>query len=361
MFRISFEKRYDRSRRLTLTIYLLSLILAILAASLIFPLRGVNPLTALQKILLSSFFSSYGLSETITKAIPLILISSGLCLAYRAKLWNIGSEGQLLAGCILATWTGLNASIMPSVLVLPLMFMAGMLGGALFGMLAAWLKHRFCMNEVISTLMLNYVAIEAVQYLIYGPWKGKTQWGFPYTDNFPVSATLGLIPGTRIHYLTLTLGLLFSALSYFLLSRTTFGFEIRLSGENQRAADRAGISPLKVSLLAMGLSGGLAGLAGTGELCGIHHHLTYPWAVSSGYGFTAIIVAWISGMNPLLCILSSIFFGGLLVGGDAVQISLGLPFAVVNVFNGVILFFLITGEFFLENRIFIRRGGNAGT
>ncbi|MDD5090523.1 MAG: ABC transporter permease [Candidatus Wallbacteria bacterium] len=325
-----------------------------------FAVQGVNPWTALWKIFGGSFCRSFGFFETMTKAIPLILISAGLSIAFRARFWNIGAEGQLLFGCILATGVGLHSSSLPSYCVLPLMFLAGATGGALWGTLPALLREKYRVNEVISTLMLNYIAAEAVQYLIYGPWKGKTQWGFPYTDNFPPAASLPVIPGTRIHWLTLLIGLVMACAAYFLLERSSMGFEIRVSGENPEAARRSGISPLRVSLLVMGLSGGLAGLAGTGELCGVHHHLTYPWAISSGYGFTAIIVAWMAMLNPLWCIPVSLLFAGLLVGGDAIQTSLGLPFATVNVFNGAILFFLMLAEFFRENKISLKRSASAG-
>lgn len=199
--------------------------------------------------------------------------------------------------------------------------------------------------------MLNYIIENFVSYLVYGPWKGKTQYGFPYTDNLPPNALLPIIKGSRIHYPTLIIGILLAILMYFLLFKTKIGYEIRVVGENPLAAKYSGIDFLKVTLFIMFLSGGLAGLAGVGELTGIHKHLTYPSQISSGYGYTSIIVAWLAGLNPLIVIFSSLFFGGILVGGDIIQTSFGFPFATINIFNGLMLFFISASYFFINYRI----------
>jgi len=309
-------------------------------------MAGTNPATALYKVFVGSFGSWYGFKETVTKTIPLLLTGTGLVIAFRARFWNIGAEGQVLFGAIGATWVALKVA--PS---LPLMFLGGFIAGGLWGLLCAWLRTRYGINEVISSLMLNYIAAELVQYLIYGPWKGKSQFGMPYTDDFPASATLPCLYGSRVHYPTLILALLAMGAAWVFLRRTTWGFEIRVVGENPDAARYAGIQSGRTFALVMLLSGGLAGLAGVGEVAGIHHHLTYPWAISSNVGYTAIIVAWLARLEPPLVLLSGLFFGGILVGGDVIQTSLGLPFAAVNVFNAVILLFLIMGDFFREHRV----------
>jgi simple sugar transport system permease protein len=212
-------------------------------------------------------------------------------------------------------------------------------------------------NEVISSLMLNYIAYELITLLITGPWKGPTQHGFPYTDDLSRAASLAVLPGTRIHYVTLVLAVAAAAGLWLLLRSSRLGYELRVLGENREAARYAGIDLLRVSALAMVLSGGVAGLAGVGEVAGIHHHLSYPTAISSGYGFTAILVAWLGKLNPLAAIASGFFYAGILVGGDAIQVSLGLPAATVQVFNGVLLVFLIGGDFFLHNRVRLSRAG----
>ena len=355
---IRLQPRREVSAAIQLAVLVLSLLAGFVAVGLVFVVKGVNPFFALWKILAGSFGSPYGISETITKAIPLILIGSGLTLAFRAKFWNIGAESQLLIGAIFATWVGLNLGArLPAWLVVPLMFSAGFLGGALWGVLPALFKVRFGVNEVISTLMLNYVAAEFLTLLIVGPWKGATQQGFPYTDDLPAAAVLPLIPGTRIHYFTLLVALACAVLLFFLIYSTKFGYELRVVGENPEAARYAGIDFLRTTVVLMVISGGVAGLAGVGEVAGIHHHLTYPTVISGGYGFTAIIVAWLAKLNPLAAIISALFFAGILVGGDAIQISLGLPAATVHVFNGILLFFLIMGDTFVNNRIVVSTQG----
>ncbi len=323
----------------------------LIAVSIIFLFCGVNPFFAIAKIFSGSFGSVYGIKETITKAIPLILIGSGLALAFRAKFWNIGAEGQLLTGAAFGTWAGLTyGAFLPSYFIIPIMFIAGFLGGALCGVIPAVLKTKFSINEVISTLMLNYICVEFITMLIVGPWKGKERFGFPGTDNLPDSALLSVIPGSRIHYTTLVLAILFAVVLCVVVYKTRFGYDVRVVGENPDAGRYAGIDFFKTTFIVMAMSGGVAGVAGVGEVAGIHHYLGYPAAISSGYGFTAIIVAWLAKLNPLYTIFSGIFFSGIMVGGDAIQISLGLPAATVDIVNGTLLVFLIMGDFFLKNK-----------
>lgn len=332
-----------------------SLVAGIMAISLIFLLNKVNPLYAISEIFVGSFGSFYGFKETLTKAIPLILIGTGLTLAFRAKFWNIGAEGQLLMGAVFSTWTGLTLGpVLPSYIIIPLMFLAGFIGGAFWGIIPAILKIKYSINEVISTLMLNYICAEFLTMLIVGPWKGKARFGFPGTNDLPPSAVLGLIPGSRIHYATLILAVICAVVLCILVYRTRFGYETRVVGDNPHAGKYAGINFLKTSVILMAISGGLAGFAGTGEVAGIHKYLGYPAAISSGYGFTAIIVAWLAKLNPLYAIASGIFFAGILVGGDAIQISLGLPAATVEIVNGTLLVFLIMGDYFLNHKISFR-------
>lgn len=352
MVNVKVTDRDTISTRQTLIILLLSLLAGLVVISLIFLLNGRNPIYAIYKIFSGSFGSIYGIKETITKAIPLILIGGGLALAFRAKFWNIGAESQLLMGAVFSTWVGLNwGPHLPSYVIIPLMFLAGFLGGALWGLIPAILKVRYAINEVITTLMLNYICAEFLTLLIVGPWKGKTKFGFPYTDDLPESAILSMIPGSRIHYVTLILAIVSVIILGVMIYKTRFGYEVRVIGENPDAAKYAGIDFFKTTLVVMAISGGLAGIAGVGEVAGIHHYLSYPDSISSGYGFTAIIVAWLAKLNPVYVLVSAIFFSGILVGGDAIQISLQLPAATVDVFNGTLLVFLIMGDFFMKNKV----------
>lgn len=337
-------------------VLLLSLLGGLVAVGIVFITRGVNPLLAIWSIFRGSFGSWYGIKETVTKAIPLILIGSGLALAYRAKFWNIGAESQLLLGAVFATWVGLNwGPALPAGAIIPLMLLAGFLGGALWGAIPAIFKIRFGINEVISTLMLNYVAAEIVKFLVVGPWKGATKHGYPYTDDLPEQAILGLLPLSRISPLLVVLTVSVALTLTWVIFRTRFGYEIRVIGENTEAARYAGIDFFRTLLITMMISGGVAGLAGAGQLAAIHHNLSYPETISAGYGFTAIIVAWLGKLNPAFVILSGIFFAGILVGGDAIQMSMGLPAVTVEVFNGFILVFLIMGDYLLYHRVSLKR------
>lgn len=349
------ERRVAAPRWLELLAPVVSLALALVVIAILFLALGVNPLIAYQRIFIGAFGSVYGLSETIVKAIPLMLAGVGLVLAFRAGLYNIGAEGQLLIGAVCASGLALAFPGLPAFVLVPAMFIAGFIGGALWGLLPAWLKARFQVNEVITTLMMVYIASELVNYLVYGPWRAPEELGFPYSAKFSEAAQLPRFLLTRIHYPTLLLALGSALLVYVLLTRTRWGYEIRVTGENPAAARYAGMDYLKTVLFVMLISGGLAGLAGVGEVAGIQHRLRYPQGISPGYGFTAIIVAWLARLNPLAAVLTAFLLGGLLVGGDAIQVAMGLPVATIHIFNGVILLFVLAGELLTRYRIRLER------
>ncbi|MBC7232187.1 MAG: ABC transporter permease [Chloroflexi bacterium] len=345
------EKRLTVPPWLEFLTLAVSLLLALVAIAVLFRVLGVNPIVAYQRIFRGAFGSLYGLSETIVKAIPLMMCGIGLSLAFRARVYNIGAEGQLLVGAICATGLALSRPDWPSWALRPAMFLVGFIGGALWALIPALLKARFRVDETLSSLMMVYIASELVNYLVYGPWKGAKEMGFPYTDKFSPSAQLPRLLNTRIHYPTLILALVLAVLAYVLIQRTKWGFEIRVTGENPEAARYAGMNYFKTVLLVMLLSGGMAGLAGVGEVAGIHYRLRYPQGISPGYGFTAIIVTWLARLNPLLVIISALLLGGLLVGGDAIQVALGLPVATIYIFNGVILLFVLGSDLFTHYKI----------
>ena len=344
------ERRATLSPRVVLGVSLLAIVVALIAAGIFFQAYGVSPIRAYGDIIKGAFGSRLGLTETVRRAIPLLLCGVGLTIAFRALFWNIGAEGQLLIGATAATGVALFSGL-PGPLLLPVMFLAGFAAGAFWGAIPAALKAKLGINDVITTLMMNYIAIYIVEWLIHGPWKGPTMRGFAYTDRFPAAAILPTIGITRIHWPTLVIGLVLAALAFVLVKRTRWGFEIRVVGENPHAARFAGISHFKITVLAMVVSGGLAGLAGVGEVAGIHHMLLGPTHVSMGYGYTAIIVAWLARRNPLAVIVTSLLFAVIMRGGDVIKVSLGLPFQLVNVFNGLILFFLIGSEILMRYRI----------
>jgi len=339
-------------------ISLLAIVAALVVAGIFFQAYGVSAIRAYGDIVRGALGSKLGITETIRRMIPLLVIGVGLTVAFRALFWNIGADGQLLIGAIAASGIALFSGI-PGPLLIPAMLVGGFLAGALWGVVPGILKAKLGINDVITTLMLNYVAIFIVEWLIHGPWKGPTMRGFAYSDPFPPAAVLPVIAGTRIHWPTLAIGLAAAMFFFYLVRRTRVGFEIRVVGENPDAARYSGISQMKITILAMVVSGGLAGIAGVGEVAGIHRMLLSPTHISLGYGYTAIIVAWLARRNPLAVILTSFLFGVIMRGGDVIKVSLGLPFQLVNVFNGLILFFLIGSDILMRYRIRIGRRLNA--
>lgn len=357
---IGLERRASPSPWAPTAVRVLSVVAALLAGAVMFALAGVNPLAAYADLLSDPFGSVFGWTETIVKTIPLILTGLAVLLPARMKLWNIGAEGQLQCGAIAATWVALWTPLGHSPLAVPALLLAGMAGGALWclipGVLRAWLS----VNETITTLLLNYVALLLVDYLIYGPWKDPASRGFPLSALFPAAAKLPvLIPGTRVH-LGLILALVAVAATMFVLHRTRWGLEIRIIGDNPQAARYAGISLVWNIVLAMGAAGALAGLAGAAEVSAITGRLER--GISPGYGYTAIIVAWLARLNPLATGLVALLLGALFLGGDGLQISLGLPIAVVYMLQGLIFFFVLGGEALAGYRLTVRGrpAGGAG-
>jgi simple sugar transport system permease protein len=347
-------ERGDPSGVWVLAVSGLAILAAFVVAGGIFWAYGLNPIHAYAVVARDAVTAPGALPEIFRPMIPLLLVGVGLVLAFRAQFYNIGAEGQLLAGAVAATWVALFTPIRGA-WTIPAMFIAGFAAGALWAMLPSLLKLRLSVNEVISTLMMNYIALYVVSWLVTGPWKGPSVRGFPYTDMFAQAAWLPLIPGTRVHWPTLALGVAVAAACALLLDRTRLGFEIRVQGENPIAARYAGINSLKTTLLVMVLSGGAAGLAGVGEVAGVHHKLLDPNQVSLGYGYTAIIVAWLARGKPLATVLTAALFGLIYSGGSAMQVSLQMPFRVTYVFNGLILLFLIGSERLMSYRVRLTR------
>jgi ABC-type uncharacterized transport system permease subunit len=346
---LKIEKRLTPSRTASFLVPFVSLLLALIFGGIILLAAGANPLTTYKAMFLGAFGSKYSLSETMVKAIPLMLCGLGVSIAFRMLFWNIGAEGQLAVGGIAAAGVALfGAEWLPAALLLPAMFVAGFVAGALWGLVPALLKAFIRVNEIITTLMMNYIAILWVEYLFYGPWKDPAGYGFPGTAQFLEAAWLPRLPGTRVH-LGLAFAIVAAIFLWLVLGRTKWGYEIRVIGENPRAATYAGISLMRNIILVMVLSGGLAGLAGMAEVSGIAHRLQKGLTV--GYGYTAIIVAWLGKLNPWGVLLVAILLAGLLVGGDQIQITMQLPAAVALILQGAILFFMLGGELFTRYRL----------
>jgi simple sugar transport system permease protein len=381
-----------------------SLVIALILGMVPMLMQGINPITGYRDMVVLAFGSAYGIAETIMKAMPLMLAGLGVALAFRMLVWNIGAEGQLYMGTFASCLVAYTLPDAPAWALLPAMVAAGFVGGALWGAIPGALKAFLGVNEIITCLMLNYIAIQWINYLVIGPWQDPTSLGFPSTPRLSPSAILPTITeawylptvaflviggvvvlywivrrahsnreklkagigflclavlsfgsiwflnGRRVH-LGLVLSLAAAAVLWLLLSRTRWGYEIRVIGENARAARYAGMSLKRNIILVMMVSGGLAGLAGMSEIAGNLHLIKRMF--SPGYGYTAIIVAWLARLNPWGVILVSLLLGGLYRGSDAIP---GAPKALGMMLQAVIFFVLIGGEVLVRYRVRWERG-----
>ncbi len=357
--KIRFEKRLNPSRNIQYLIPPISILVALGVGGLIMKLTGIEPLTAYKAMLVGALGSSYSISETLVKTTPLILASLAICVAFRMRFWNIGVEGQIVVGGFFAGAVALYLPVLwesiPGPLLLFAMFIAGFLGGALWGFIPAALRAYIGVNEILTTLLMNYVAIMLVQYVYVGPWRDPHGWGFPGSPQFVEKAYLPHFPGMRVH-LGLIIGLVAAVIIWFILSRTKWGYQIRIIGENIKAAKYGGINVIGSTILVMVISGGLAGIAGMSEVSGIMHRLMD--GLSAGNGYSAIIVAYIARLNPFASILVSFLLAVLLVGGDQLQITMGLPASFALVLEGVILFLFLMGIIFENYSLRIERPKN---
>lgn len=314
--------------------------LAFVAVGLFLLLFGRNPILAYGEIFKGALGSTYGLSEVVVRAIPLMLCAVATAIPARMGLLNVGPEGQLHAGALVATWGALTFGALPRGMLLPGLVVLGLLGGGAGAFVPAFLRWKAGVNETISTLLLNYVIILLVEYMVRGPWKDPMSFNWPFTPEFSESARLPFYWGTRIHA-GLWFALVAVALFYFALHRTRWGYEVRVIGDNPEAARRAGIPIGRYTLVTMCIGGALAGLAGMAEVCAVQSRLR-P-GISTGFGYTGFLVSWLALHNPIAIVVMALLLGVLSVGGDMIQISLGLPYATVNILMALI-FFIVLGS-----------------
>lgn len=347
---LTFEKRMAGTTGNVLVNRLLSVVAAIVVTIIFLFAVGKTPFQVadiLQSMFVQTFFSYYGILDTLTKAIPLTITSIGIALAFKMKLWNIGGEGQIAMGAFAAAGVAMLFPNLPAIALLPLMAVAAMAMGALWAALAGLPKAYMGVNETITTLMLNYVALKWLQHLITGPWRDPAAKGFPMAPKIPIGGEFPVLGDTSLH-LGLLLAVVLVLAYHFLLSRSRWGYEIRVIGESSRAAEYAGI-PVKRNMLAvLMLSGAVAALAGMSELSGMSHRL--ETAISGGYGYTAIIIAWLARLNPLGIVAMSVFMSGLLVGGSYAQ-SAGISSAIAVMIEGTILFFVLGFDLLTQYKI----------
>jgi ABC-type uncharacterized transport system permease subunit len=396
---VRLEPRLQVPRWLRYAVPVISLVVALILGMVPMLMQGINPIVGYWDMVVLAFGSTYGISETIMKAIPLMLAGLGVALAFRMLVWNIGAEGQLYMGAFGACLVAYTWPQAPALVLLPLMIAAGFLAGALWGAIPGALKAYMGVNEIITSLMMNYIAIQWVNYLVIGPWQDPTSLGFPRTTRLSTSATLPtiteawylptlifllvagavvvywifrqandtrervklvvfyvllaalslggiyLLNGRRVHA-GFVLSVASAAVFSVVLSRTGWGYEVRVIGENARAARYAGMNLKRNIVLVMMISGGMAGLAGMSEIAGNLHLIKRMF--SPGYGYTAIIVAWLAKLNPWGVILVSLLLGALFRGSDAIP---GAPKALGMLLQAMIFFVLIGGEVLIRYRV----------
>ncbi len=346
------SKRDNLNRKQEYIVRFSAILLSLVSAGLILTIFKLNPFDIFSAILEGSLGTELRIKQTIIKAIPLIITSLGILVAFKMKFWNIGGEGQIIMGAFAATFVALNLEGVSKPIMLILMMLAAMLVGGIWAAIPAIFKAKLGTNETIFTLMMNYIAIKFVTYLQYDAWRDPEANGFPKIKSFGDEAILPQFLGVHIGWI---IAILTVVLIYILIKYTKLGYEITVVGESIKTAQYGGMNITKVIIFAMLLSGGLCGLTGMIQASAIEKTLNA--GISGGYGFTAIITAWLGRLNPIAVFFVCIGFAMLIQGGAYIQIALNVPSAVAGVVQGIILFFVLGSEFFLQYKLSI--GGKA--
>ena len=378
------QNRQYLERVITALMPFLAMIVAFLIGAVILLLQGVNPLEAYQAMFVGAFGSKNGLSDTLVKAIPLMLVGLGIAIAFRGGVINIGAEGQLIVGALMTTYLGVQlGEQFPGFTGILIGLIGGGLMGAIWGAIPGFLKARLGVNEILSTVMLNQIAIQIGFFLLRGvmidPAEVEAGTNIPHSARLPkvidmprfkdmaeslgftqsaedlgLTGYLGEVYGVLVEPSRLHSGLLLAigvaVLIYIFLWRTTIGYRIRAVGLNSAASRYAGMHVQRTMVLSMTLSGMMAGLAGAVEILGLHHRMFEPVAVSAGYGFSGIVAALFGKLHPLGIIPASILFGGLLVGGDKMQRATQIPQVLITAILGLVVLLVITSDYFVKRR-----------
>src|SRR6516164_8709668 len=350
MRRLVLETRAERSTAAAIASPLIAVGLTLVVMSILFAFLGKDPLNALAVYFLQPLTDSYSLQEMVVKATPLVMIGIGLSLCYLANVWNIGAEGQFVIGAVVGSYlavktqgTDVGAWVLPAMLVL------GALGGALYALIPAICRVRFGASEILVSLMLVYVADLLLDYLVRGPWRDPKGYNFPTTPDFdPVATVPSIIDGSRVHAGSL-IALLAVAAAMLVLGRTIKGFEIKVVGSAPKAARFAGFNAGQLTILTFVVSGALAGLSGIIEVAGPVGNLRPN--ISPGYGFTAIIVAFLGRLNPIGILIAGLFLALTFIGGEQAQISMHIPLDLTKVFQGILLFYVLACDSLVLYRI----------
>ncbi|HOH89373.1 MAG TPA: ABC transporter permease [Bacillota bacterium] len=341
-------KKSEPGRMKAASIRIGAIILALVASSLFILLLSLNPADVYIKMIQGAFGTAYRIKETIVKAIPLVITSLGIAIAFKMQFWNIGGEGQIAIGAFAASYFALYMNDMPMPLMLTVMILAGMLAGGLWALIPAFFKAQWGTNETIVTLMMNYIALKWVMFLQYGPWRDPKSLGFPKIANFPQNAVLPKLLGVHVGWV---IALILVVVVYIFINHTKKGYEIAVIGESMNTARYAGINIKKTILIAIMLSGGLCGLVGMIQASAVNYTLSVE--ITGGVGYTAIITAWLAALSAPLILIVSILFAALLEGGSYIQTVFGIPQAAAEILQGIILFFVLGSEFFVRYKFVI--------
>ena len=330
-----------------------ALVIALLLGAVMMLVLGANPVTGYVALVTGAFGGSYELSSTAIQAVPLLLVGVGICIAFRANVFNIGGEGQIAMGGLAGAATALALPDLPAFVLLPLVLLAGCAGGAVWGAIPGIFKAQYNVNEILSTIMLNLVAVQVMNYLLAGPLVDQSPDSvgglIPETKLLPLNSQLPiLVPGTQLH-LGVPIAVIVAVCAYVLLWRTSFGFQVRSVGLSRNASAYAGMPVKRTITAAMTLSGAMCGLAGAILVFGSISHRMVTDGSLTGFtgsaGFNGIVVALFGGLNPLWTIVSAFFFGGLIVGGSSLQVATGVPSDLVTALSGIVVVLVVSLEY----------------
>ncbi len=343
-------KRRELTPKQAFILKMVSLLLALVAGGIFLAVLGYNPFVIYGTIVTGAFRSTLAVQGTVKLMIPLFISALGVTLAYKMQFWNIGAEGQIIMGAIFASYFGLFHDNWPRPLLLIVMFIAAMIGGGLWAILPAIFKNKWNTNETLFTLMLNYIALHIIAFLRDGPWRDPANPGFAKIATFTQNATLPKLFGVHIGWV---IALVLFVLVYIYLKYTKHGYEIAVIGGSKATANYAGMNVKKIVLRTIFLSGAICGIAGYSNAVG--SDLTLATGVAGGVGFTAIIVAWLADLNPVGILIVSFLFAVLDKGSSVIQSSYGLSTDCSDVLEGIILFFVIAGGFFVRYKFVMRK------
>ncbi|MGM0645571.1 MAG: ABC transporter permease [Thermodesulfobacteriota bacterium] len=343
MLHFTIRKRTEPLGWQSWVIFLGAVVFSLLVCGWMLALQGKPAVEGMRAFFQGGFGSQWALEDSLVKAVPIYLCSLGVGIAFRLQIWNIGAEGQYALGAIGATWAALTFPDLPGAVLLPLMLVCATIAGGLWGFIPAILKLRMRANEIIVSLMLNYIGIRLLEYLVYGIWKDTQSFGFPMTAEFTPAAVIPAFGMSRVHWgLVLCVGIGVAMTLFLRFSRT--GYELKISGESVRAAKYARIPYGKLVILVMLVSGALAGWAGFVETSATLGRLQ-P-SVMAGYGYTAIVVAWLAKLSPLRIGIASFLLAGVRVGVETLQLDFQVPEAFSSIMEGLILISVLASQFF---------------